>query len=461
MADFYVASWLEQLDSLSASEISLPGSFPKNPPSEDSVIEDFVYEDSIAEESLTRFERCIRLEHVHGRPSYPLAREIMEKVESPWIGHRTWELCVPLKFTGKVLASIVREVYDLVKYKDVFFAGKSMKIDEPTPTIEEQERSYIDTAGRIMFHSQKIGLSRGFDMILEPESTSPSRQLKPAPLTFQALDEFLEMKRKMLMGSNVETQRAESFYGEHEDGAYGEAEDEGQDEEEEVVLDDHQFLNYADCRPDDFHLLAENFLDAAWFLRSIAAFYAHEPDNIVGATACAQASFFLDDLMLDGHFERFILEGRGKQTALMPSDVRFREPLEEVLQSESQDKVDQQPKVRLPECPRFAVENLDGRHRGAESSDQGLGSEVRLQNHQQSRPSIPAKRPQDSMKDMHEHSEIRKKSKCQHTQTPQGAMSVDPTENSPSPQVDPLVLNYDENLEGHAGDFVDDEDLQD
>ncbi|KAL8760031.1 MAG: hypothetical protein Q9199_000346 [Rusavskia elegans] len=292
MADFYVASWLEQLDSLSASEISLPGSFPKNPPSKDSVIEDFVHEDSIAEESLARFERCIRLEHVHGRPSYPLAREIMEKVESPWIGHRTRELCVPLKFTGKVLASIVREVYDLVKYKDVFFAGKSMKIDELTPTIEEQERSYIDKAGRIMFYSQKIGLFRGYNMILQPEyafyaktrllrysvsmpdvrgqppsqskptrrsrSTSPSRQLKPAPLTFQAMDDFLEMERKvcpqptscspplMLMASNVETQRAESFYGEHEDGAYGEAEDEGQDEEEEVVLDDHLFLNYAD-----------------------------------------------------------------------------------------------------------------------------------------------------------------------------------------------------------------------
>lgn len=32
----------------------------------------------------------------------------------------------PRKFTGKELASIVREVYDLVKYKDMFFAGKSM-----------------------------------------------------------------------------------------------------------------------------------------------------------------------------------------------------------------------------------------------------------------------------------------------------------------------------------------------
>lgn len=40
-------------------------------------------------------------------------------------------------------------------------------------------------------------------------------------------------------------------------------------------------------------------------------------------------------------------------------------------------------------------------------------------------------------------------------------MSVKPTENSPPPQVDPLLLNYDENLEGHAGEFVDDEDLQD
>lgn len=293
MADSYVASWLEQLDPF--SEVSPPGSFPKDPPSEDSVIEDFFYEDSVAEESLTRFKRCIRLEHVHGRPSYPLAQEIMEEVESPWIGHRTRELYVPLKFTGKVLASMVREVYDLVKHKDVYFAGKSMKIDQPTPTIEEQERSYIDTAGKIMFYSQKIGLFRGYNMILQPEyafyaktrllrysvsmpdvrgqspsqskptrrsrSTSPSRLLKPAPLTFQAIDDFLEMKRKvcpqptscspprMLMDFNGETQRAESFYGEHdehEDGAYGEAEDEEQDEEEEVVIDDHRILNYAD-----------------------------------------------------------------------------------------------------------------------------------------------------------------------------------------------------------------------
>ncbi|CAL8584692.1 hypothetical protein XPA_010521 [Xanthoria parietina] len=57
---------------------------------------------------------------------------------------------------------------------------------------------------------------------------------------------------------------------------------------------------------DDFRLYANNFLQAAWFLRSMAAFYGQEPDiEIVGAAACAQAASFLDDLRLEGHFEWF------------------------------------------------------------------------------------------------------------------------------------------------------------
>lgn len=67
----------------------------------------------------------------------------MEEVESPWIGHRTRKIYVPLKLTGKVLAGIVREVYNLVKYKDVFFIGNSMKIDEPTHPMGSLMRRYF------------------------------------------------------------------------------------------------------------------------------------------------------------------------------------------------------------------------------------------------------------------------------------------------------------------------------
>ncbi|KAL8917167.1 MAG: hypothetical protein Q9172_005959 [Xanthocarpia lactea] len=40
-------------------------------------------------------------------------------------------------------------------------------------------------------------------------------------------------------------------------------------------------------------------------------------------------------------------------------------------------------------------------------------------------------------------------------------LGVDSTDNSPSPQVDPLLLNYDGSFEGHTGDFVNTQDFQD
>ncbi|KAL8841676.1 MAG: hypothetical protein Q9176_003071 [Flavoplaca citrina] len=40
-------------------------------------------------------------------------------------------------------------------------------------------------------------------------------------------------------------------------------------------------------------------------------------------------------------------------------------------------------------------------------------------------------------------------------------LGIDSTDNSPSPQVDPLLLNYDGNFEGHAGDFVNTQEFQD
>ncbi|KAI4285000.1 MAG: hypothetical protein L6R38_001015 [Xanthoria sp. 2 TBL-2021] len=40
-------------------------------------------------------------------------------------------------------------------------------------------------------------------------------------------------------------------------------------------------------------------------------------------------------------------------------------------------------------------------------------------------------------------------------------LGVDSTANSPSPQVDPLLLTYDASLEGHAGDFVNNQEFQD
>ncbi|KAL8673224.1 MAG: hypothetical protein Q9168_002336 [Polycauliona sp. 1 TL-2023] len=40
-------------------------------------------------------------------------------------------------------------------------------------------------------------------------------------------------------------------------------------------------------------------------------------------------------------------------------------------------------------------------------------------------------------------------------------LGVDSTDNSPSPQVDPLLLNYDANFEGHAGDFVNTQEFPD
>ena len=55
----------------------------------------------------------------------------------------------------------------------------------------------------------------------------------------------------------------------------------------------------------------------------------------------------------------------------MPSDVRSREPLEEVFQSPFQDDINEQPKVRLPG------------HRG---------NERRIEDYGESLASIPAKR---------------------------------------------------------------------
>ncbi|KAL8647903.1 MAG: hypothetical protein Q9226_006235 [Calogaya cf. arnoldii] len=40
-------------------------------------------------------------------------------------------------------------------------------------------------------------------------------------------------------------------------------------------------------------------------------------------------------------------------------------------------------------------------------------------------------------------------------------LGVDSTDNSPSPQVDPLLLGYDTSFEGHAGDFVNTQEFQD
>ncbi|KAI4220328.1 MAG: hypothetical protein LQ349_008112 [Xanthoria aureola] len=160
----------------------------------------------------------------------------------------------------------------------------------------------------------------------------------------------------------------------------------------------------------------------------MAAFYGQEPDKIAGAAACAQAASFLDDLRLEGRFQWSALEARGqlslqhpidschiqqldfpalhllvkiitpkadttrcsqatfspdltptRRGALMPSDVRSREPLEEVFQSPFQDDINEQPKVRLPG------------HRG---------NERRIEDYGESLASIPAKRMQNMVQNM-------------------------------------------------------------
>ncbi len=108
-------------------------------------------------------------------------------------------------------------------------------------------------------------------------------------------------------------------------------------------------------RHDDSGLYANNFLQAAWFLRSMAAFYGQDPDStwtpfpclhkyrqhshigsckryeylladaqtstaeIVGAAACAQAASFLDDLRLEGRFQWSALEARGQRKSVCES----------------------------------------------------------------------------------------------------------------------------------------------